>query len=71
MIKIIKEIVKFFLNIEFVRFGIVGVVNTIIDYGLMNFFLFIFNIEKGIIFALIKILTISLAIMVSYFLNKK
>jgi putative flippase GtrA len=48
----------------------VGVVNTMVDYGLMNLFLFTFNVERGIVFVIIKTFTISLAIAISYYLNR-
>jgi putative flippase GtrA len=37
---LIKKILNYFLKFEFIRFGIVGFFNTVIDYGMMNLLMF-------------------------------
>ena len=47
MKKQIKKIFNYFLNFEFIRFGIVGVLNTLVDFGLLNILMFSFKVNSG------------------------
>ena len=64
------KILNYFLKFEFVRFGIVGFTNTVLDYGVMNCLMLILKVNQGIGFSLIKLISITLAVIESYYLNK-
>jgi len=63
-------IIQYFLKFEFIRFGIVGFSNTVLDYGVMNILMWTLKINQGIGFVLIKLFSIILAVIISYYLNK-
>jgi len=64
------RILNYFLKFEFIRFGIVGFTNTVLDYGVMNCLMLILKVNQGIGFSLIKLISITLAVIESYYLNK-
>jgi len=66
---LILKIINYFLKFEFIRFGIVGFFNTVIDYTIMNILMFTFKVYEGMPFIIIKIFSISLAIIFSYYMN--
>jgi len=66
---LIKKIWNYFFQFEFIRFGFVGFLNTVIDYVLMNILMFVFQVWQGFGFVLIKIFSISVSIIFSYFMN--
>lgn len=70
MIKLIKDIIKYFLRFEFIRFGIIGVLNTIVDFGLLNILMFATKINIGIGFIIIRNISFICATLVSFPLNK-
>lgn len=55
---------------QFIRFGIVGVLNTLIDFGVLNFLSFIFNIAMGWPVIVFKTAAVGAAMTNSYFFNK-
>jgi putative flippase GtrA len=63
------SIINYFLKFEFIRFGIVGFLNTVIDYSLMNILMFMFEVYQGAPFIIIKIFSIIMAIIFSYYAN--
>lgn len=55
---------------EFMRFIIVGVLNTFIDLVVLNFLMFTTHHSSGLFFALFKTISFSVAATNSYFWNK-
>ncbi len=43
----IDSLIKHFLKLEFVRFGLVGILNTLVDFGLLNILMFTTHISGG------------------------
>ncbi len=39
--------INYFLHFEFIRFSVVGVLNTLVDFGLLNIFMFVTGIASG------------------------
>jgi putative flippase GtrA len=70
MIKLIKNIIRYFLRFEFIRFGIVGVLNTIVDFGLLNILMFATKTNTGTGFIIIRTSAFICAVLVSFPLNK-
>jgi putative flippase GtrA len=66
---LIKKILNYFLKFEFIRFGIVGFFNTVIDYGMMNLLMFWLKINQGSGFTAIKTFSIITAVIFSYYAN--
>lgn len=52
------------------RFGITGLINTIIDFGIFNFLLYISGVHSSIYIGLINILSVTIAAINSFFLNR-
>lgn len=67
--QLLMSIINYFLKFEFIRFGIVGFLNTVIDYSLMNILMFMFEVYQGVPFVIIKIFSIIVAIIFSYYAN--
>ena len=65
-----RKIINYFLKFEFIRFGIVGVLNTFVDFGLLNISMFATHINDGVGFLIIRTITFLCAILVSFPLNK-
>jgi putative flippase GtrA len=63
------DIINYFFKFEFIRFGFIGFLNTVIDYGLMNILMWIFKTNNGNGFLLIKIFSIAMSIIFSYYAN--
>lgn len=61
---------KFYSIFQFAKFLIVGILNTLIDLGVLNFFIFLSGINQGIFFAIFKTISFSSAAINSYFWNK-
>jgi putative flippase GtrA len=55
---------------EFIRFGTVGVVNTVLDLAVLNFLVYIFSVENSLIFSICKGISFIVAVINSYFMNK-
>lgn len=54
---------------QLVRFGLSGVVNTIIDFTIFNLLVYLLSIQSGFLLALINTAAVSAAAVNSYFLN--
>ena len=52
---------------EFFKFGIVGIINTLLSYGLSNLFYYIFKLHEQIVNIIVFVITVG----ISYLLNKK
>jgi len=55
---------------QFFRYAVIGVVNTLIDWGVLNVLLFTTRRTDAVSYALFKSLSFCLAMTNSYFLNK-
>lgn len=55
---------------QFIRFGIIGVINTGVDLIILNLLMFIFDKQSGIEFTIFKTVSFTVAVVSSYFLNK-
>lgn len=55
---------------QFAKFGLVGFLNTTIDFGVLNILVSIFKIYSGIGIVVINTISFSLAVINSYFWNK-
>ena len=58
------------LLLEFIRFALIGVLNTAVDLVSLNVMARLFSVYNGIGFALIKSCSFLVAVTCSYFLNK-
>ncbi|MFA5392154.1 MAG: GtrA family protein [Candidatus Paceibacterota bacterium] len=68
--KFIRWIIKEFFNIQFMRFILVGFLNTAVDFGILNILMVIFRVYAGWSFSLFKAISFVFAATNSYFLNK-
>ncbi|MGE5406010.1 MAG: GtrA family protein [Candidatus Saccharibacteria bacterium] len=55
---------------QVIKFGAVGVLNTLIDYGLFNLLVYLTGFHSGVKVGIINALTVTLAAANSYFLNR-
>ncbi len=55
---------------RFIRFSIVGVINTLLDLAVLNLLIYIFSVTNPIIFSVCKGISFSIAVVNSYFMNK-
>ena len=55
---------------QFAKFGAVGVLNSFIDFGILNLLIFLFSIGSGLWFAIFKAISFLCATTNSYFWNK-
>jgi putative flippase GtrA len=62
--------INYFLHFEFIRFSVVGVLNTLVDFGLLNIFMFVTGITSGWTFIGIRSFTFLCGVLVSFMLNK-
>jgi len=67
--QLLFNIIRYFLKFEFIRFGVVGFFNTVIDYTIMNVLMFTFKVSQGVPFVMIKIFSIVMAVIFSYYVN--
>lgn len=56
--------------VEIVKFGAIGVANTVIDFGILNFLSFKFQIFSGGSLIILNVISFSVAVTNSYFWNK-
>jgi putative flippase GtrA len=66
----IKKIINFFLKFQFVRFAIIGVMNTGLDFGVLNLLIFATGVREGLSLALLNSISFSVATANSYLWNK-
>lgn len=55
---------------QFMRFGIVGVFNTILDLAILNLLVYLFTVKDPMVFAFCKGASFFIALINSYFMNK-
>src|SRR3989344_3441169 len=58
------------LGWKFVRYGLVGVLNTILSFGIFNFFIWISGVTRGIEITFFSIITFAIVVTHSFFWNK-
>jgi len=55
---------------QFLKFGVVGVFNTLVDLGVFNLLIFLFGLVHGPLFMVFKTISFTVAVTNSYFMNK-
>lgn len=70
MINLIKKIFNFFFKFEFIRFGFIGFWNTVIDFSILNFLIFLFQTDNDIYFLIFRGIALIIATTFSFFANK-
>lgn len=55
---------------QFAKFFLVGVLNTFIDLGILNFLMWVFAVSSGISYSIFKALSFGCSVISSYFWNK-
>ncbi len=69
--KLIKKIFQRFPTLlQFIKFAIIGVLNTAIDFGILNLLMWGFGMYKGSWILLFNTISFSIAATNSYFINK-
>lgn len=58
------------LGWKFVRYGLVGVLNMMLSFGIFNFFIWISGITRGIEITIFSIITFAIVVTHSFFWNK-
>ena len=66
----IKKILIFFLKFQFVRFAIIGLMNTALDFGVLNVLIAVTGVRGGFILVLLNSISFTVATTNSYFWNK-
>lgn len=55
---------------QFIKFAIIGGMNTMLDLGILNLLIFISGIAAGVYYSIFKSISFSIAVTSSYFWNK-
>lgn len=55
---------------QFIKFAVIGVINTLIDFTILNFLIWLFKIYSGIGIFFLNFISFACAVINSYFLNK-
>lgn len=58
------------LGWKFVRYGLVGVLNTILSFGIFNFLIWVSGITRGIEITFFSVITFAIVVTHSFFWNK-
>lgn len=65
-----SDVMRRVLGWQFVRYGLVGILNTILGIGIFNFLMWISGITRGIEITLFSMLTFAIVVTHSFFWNK-
>lgn len=68
IISLLRE--KIFILWQFAKFILVGILNTLVDLGILNILILIFHIAWGIFYSVFKGISFLAAVINSYFWNK-
>lgn len=71
MLKFINNLWKKFWSFQFNRFLLIGTLNTISDFSIVNFLAFIFNAYRGINLLAINTFSFVTVVTFSFFMNKR
>ena len=55
---------------QFMRYGAIGVLNTLLSFGIFNFFIFVSGVTQGLLVTLFSAVTFAVVITHSFFWNK-
>ncbi len=61
---------KFFILWQAAKFVLVGILNTLIDLGVLNFLIWLFGISVGVQYSVFKGISFTIAVINSYFWNR-
>lgn len=56
--------------VQFLKFGVTGVINTVIDWGILYLLMTITNVTEGLVLIILNALSFSVATVNSFFLNR-
>ncbi len=65
-----NEKLKTLIN-QFIKFAIIGGINTVVDFGILNILIWLTGITEGNGLIPLNVISFSIAVVNSYFLNKK
>ncbi len=62
--------INFPIFLQGIKFLVVGVLNTFIDFGVLNLLIFFTGIAQGLWYSIFKAISFTTAVINSYFMNK-